>query len=111
MPLLDAKVSMLPVVYTPMAVVIDNDLPREPLDFIICSRLTTAASSIFGRKVRWRSSTYNGYLSFDLEFNCNTLTRCVRLWLERMTFKRFFVQSSPPSQTLPWEVSYVYQSV
>ena len=33
--------------YTPMAVVIDNDLPREPLDFIICSRLTTAASCLY----------------------------------------------------------------
>ena len=38
---------------------------------------------------------------FDVAFNCNTLTRCVRLWLERMTFKMFFVQSSPPLQTLP----------
>ena len=32
--------------------------------------------SIFRRKVRWRSSTYNGYLSFDVAFIWSTLTRC-----------------------------------
>ena len=67
--------------------------------------------SIFHRNEDGAPSTYNGHLSFDVAFNCNTLTRCVRLWLERMTFKMFFVQSGPPLQTLPCEVSYVYQSV
>ena len=79
---------------------------------IICSRLTTAASCLYSiRKWDGAPSTYNGHLTFDVAFNCNTLTRCVRLWLEGMTFKMCFVQSSPPLQTLPCEVSYVYQSV
>ena len=30
--------------------------------------------SIFSRKARWRSSTYNGYLSFDVAFICCTRT-------------------------------------
>ena len=30
--------------------------------------------SIFSRNVRWRSSTYNRYLSFDVAFICCTLT-------------------------------------
>ena len=33
--------------YTPMAVVIDNPLPGGTTHFILCPRLTTAASSLY----------------------------------------------------------------
>ena len=31
---------------------------------------------IFRRKVRWRSNTYDGHLSFDVAFTCSTMMRC-----------------------------------
>ena len=63
--------------------------------------------SISSRKGRWRSSTYKG----TPVVRRNSFTLLWRLCLKRMTFKMFFIQSSPPSQTLPCEVSYVYRSV
>ena len=65
---------------------------------------------IFRRKVRWRSNTYDGHLSFDVAFTCSTMMRCGVYDLIVWRFK-CFSSNSPPLRTLLWEVSYVCQSV
>ena len=46
---------------------------------------------IFRRKVRWRSNTYDGHLSFDVAFTCSrpTMTRCGVYDLMAWRFKCF----------------------
>ena len=63
---------------------------KRTTHFILCPRLTTAASSLYSIGT-WDGapSTYDGHLSFDVWFICSTLTRLGVFWLERMTFKCF----------------------
>ena len=83
------------------------------ISFILCSRLTTAASCLYSvGKWDGTPSTHDGHLSFDVAFSCSTLTRCgVCLAFGAVTFKMFSIQSSPTLETSTWEVSYAYQSV
>ena len=56
-------------------------ISQDNHSFILCSRLTTAASCLYSRrKERWRSEhvlyAYNRHLSFDVAFICSTLAHC-----------------------------------
>ena len=79
-------------IYTPKAVVIDSYLPRQPLMFILCSRLTTAASCLYSVG-KWDGApstllyAYNRHLSFDVAFICSTLTHCGVCHLSVVTSK------------------------
>ena len=99
--------------YTPMAVVIDNHLPRRPLiwsyvpDWPLLPRAYIPSESEMVRQHVWRTPVI--WRSVQLQYHDALL----RLWLDRMMFQMFFVQSSPPLQTLlwTWELSYLCQSV
>ena len=74
--------------------------PKTTTHFILCSRLTTAASCLYSVG-KWdgaqaRIYAYNRHLSFDVAFICSTLTHCgvchLNVW------------------RLKWEVSYVHRS-
>ena len=94
-----------------MAVVIDNHLPRRPLilsyvpDWPLPPRAYIPSESEMALQHVWRTPVV--WRSVHLQY----YDALWRLWLDRMTFQMFFVQSSPPLRTLLWEVSYVCQSV
>ena len=98
-------------IYTRMAVVIDNHLPRRPLilsyvpDWPLPPRAYIPSESEMALQHVWRTLVV--WRSIHLQY----YDALWRLWLDRMTFQMFFVQSSPPLRTLLWEVSYVCQSV
>ena len=87
--------------YTPMAVVIDNHLLRQPLissyvpDWPLLPRVYIPSESEM--VLRARIYAYNRHLSFEVAFICSTLTHCGVCHLSVWRLK--------------WEVSYVHQSV